>query len=327
MPVINEAFFLPITKELDEVEGKLRAGLKSLSPLISTVSSYVLGSEGKRIRPSLLLLSAKLCGYSDDSRGIELASVAEYMHVATLIHDDIVDNASTRRGLPSANSMWGPHISVLAGDFLYAIAIQTLVKDGDLQVLQAFADATVRMAEGEVLELQMSRNLDLTYEEYLKIITCKTAALMAASCRVGALIAKAPEEEVEAMAAFGLNLGIGFQMVDDALDFVGHKERLGKPVGNDLREGKITFPLIHLMQHGPEEDKKRIRKLLDKGALGEEDILEVKGLVEQHRGVQATMEKVRGFLEQAKTSLQIFPHSSSKHALLSMADFVGERDW
>ena len=325
--VIHEILFSPIAKELQEVEERLKSGLESSSPLISEAVGYVLASGGKRIRPAVLLLSAKLCGFRGGSRNIDLASVAEYMHVATLIHDDIIDNADKRRGLPSANSKWGPQVSVLVGDFLYARAIQILVEDGDFQVLKAFADATVSMAEGEVLELQMARNLHLTYEDYLTIITCKTAALISAACRAGALIAKAGREQVEALAAFGLNLGIGFQLVDDALDFVGHRERLGKPVGNDFKEGKITFPVIHLLENGSEEVKRRVRELLAQEAFNEEDLFEVRRLVERHHGIPATMERAQGFLEKAKSSLWIFPDSPPKRSLFLMADFVRERDW
>lgn len=324
---IRDILFSPIATELEEVEERLRAGLESHSSLVAEVSSYVLGSGGKRIRPALLLLSAKLCGSENGSRSVALAAVAEYMHVASLIHDDIIDNADKRRGLPSANSRWGSHISVLVGDFLYARAIQILVEDGDFRVLKAFADATVSMAEGEILELETYKKLDITYEEYLRIITCKTAALISAACQVGALISKAPEEQVKAMADFGLNLGIGFQLVDDALDFVADEGRLGKPVGNDLKEGKITFPLIHLARNGSDGAQRRLRWLVEKEPFEEDDLLEVRRLVEEHQGVQATMEKVHEFLDKAKAALEIFPDSPSRRSLLSMTDFVRERDW
>ncbi|MFN3476052.1 MAG: polyprenyl synthetase family protein, partial [Candidatus Methylomirabilales bacterium] len=185
----------------------------------------------------------------------------------------------------------------------------------------------VSMAEGEVLELQMARNLRLTYEDYLTIITYKTAALISAACRAGALIAKVSSDQVEALAAFGLNLGIGFQLVDDALDFVGHRERLGKPVGNDFKEGKITFPVIHLLENGSWEAKRRIRELLAQEALSEGDLIEVRRLVERHHSIPATMERAQGFLEKAKSSLRGFPDSPPKRSLVLMADFVLERDW
>ena len=325
--MIVERILSPVARELADVEERLFQEISGDVELIAEITRYVLKSGGKRVRPALLLLSAKLCGYRDGSRNIALATVAEYMHAATLIHDDIIDNADKRRGLPSANSTWGPQVSVLAGDFLYARSLQILVADGDLAVMQAFADATVRMTEGEVREVQMAGNLDITYDEYLEIISSKTAALISAACRAGALIAKAPAAAVAALTEFGLNLGIGFQLVDDALDFVAKEDRLGKPVGNDFKEGKVTFPVFHVLRAGSEADRCKIRELAAKETIGESDLAEVKGMVERHGAVAATMEQVRTYLEKAKESLAIFPDSAAKRSLILMVDFVRDRDW
>ena len=322
-----ERILLPVIQELAEVEDRLFQEIGGKVELIGEITRYVLKSGGKRIRPALLLLSAKLCGYRDGTRNIALAAVAEYMHAATLIHDDIIDHADKRRGLPSANSTWGPQISVLAGDFLYARSLQILVADGDLAVMQAFADATVRMTEGEVLEVQMAGNLDLTYDEYLEIIISKTAALISAACRAGALIARAEASAVAALTEFGLNLGVGFQLVDDALDFVAKEDRLGKPVGNDFKEGKVTFPVFHVLRAGSEADRSRLRELAAKETIGESDLAEVKEMVERHGAVAATMEQVRTYLEKAKQSLDTFPDSAPKRSLVLMVDFVRDRDW
>lgn len=216
---------------------------------------------------------------------------------------------------------------MLAGDFLYARSLQMLVIDGDLAVMRAFADATVRMIEGQVREAQMAGNLDLAYHEYLNIITSKTAALISVACRTGALIAGRPAEEVAALTEFGLNLGIGFQLVDDALDFVAEEDRLGKPVGNDFKEGKVTFPVLHVMRAGSEADQGRIRELAAQTTLGESDLAEVKAIVERYGAVSATMELVRTYLKKAKTSLGFFPDSAAKRSLVLMVDFVGDRDW
>jgi octaprenyl-diphosphate synthase len=202
-----------------------------------------------------------------------------------------------------------------------------LVADGDLAVMQAFADATVRMTEGEVREVQRAGDLDLTYDEYLEIIISKTAALISAATRAGALIAGASEEVVAALTKFGLNLGIAFQLVDDALDFVAKEDRLGKPVGNDFKEGKVTFPVIHVLRTGTEADRKRLRELGTKESIGESDLAEVKQMVERHRAVAATMEQVHTYLEQAKEPLAIFPDSSAKRSLVSVVNFVRDRDW
>lgn len=325
--MIAETILSPVTSELALVEERLLQDIGGDVELISEIIRYVLKSGGKRVRPALLLLSAKLCGYCGGSRNIELAVAAEYMHAATLIHDDIIDRADKRRGLPSANNAWGPQISVLAGDFLYARSIQILVTDGDLAVLHAFADATVRMIEGQVREVQMAGNLDLTYNEYLNIMTLKTAALISAACRTGALIADRPAEDVAALTEFGLNVGIGFQLVDDALDFVAEEYRLGKPVGNDFKEGKMTFPVLHVMRTGSEADKGRIRELVAQETIGESDLAEVKAIMERHGAVAATMELVRTYLKKAKTSLANFPDSAAKRSLVLMVDFIGDRDW
>lgn len=325
--MIAETILSPVTLELALVEERLLQDIGGDVELISEIIRYVLKSGGKRVRPALLLLSAKLCGYCGGSRNIDLAVVAEYMHAATLIHDDIIDRADKRRGLPSANNAWGPQISVLAGDFLYARSLQMLVADGDLAVMRAFADATVKMIEGEVREVQMAGNLDLTYNEYLNIIMLKTAALISVACRTGALIAGRPAEEVAALTEFGLNLGIGFQLVDDALDFVAEEYRLGKPVGNDFKEGKTTFPILHVMRTGSEADQSRIRELAAQETIGESDMAEVKAIVERYGAVTATMELVRTYLKKAKASLGSFPDSAAKRSLVLMVDFIGDRDW
>ncbi|MBZ0160941.1 polyprenyl synthetase family protein [Candidatus Methylomirabilis sp.] len=325
--MIAETILSPVAPELALVEERLLQDISGDVELISEIIRYVLKSGGKRVRPALLLLSAKLCGYGGGSRNVDLAAVAEYMHAATLIHDDIIDRADKRRGLPSANSTWGSQISVLAGDFLYARSLQMLVIDGDLAVMRAFADATVRMIEGQVREVQMAGNLDLTDNEYLGIITSKTAALISVACRTGALIAGRPAAEVAALTEFGLNLGIGFQLVDDALDFVAEEYRLGKPVGNDFKEGKMTFPVLHVMRTGSESDQGRIRELAAQETIGEADMAEVKTIVERHGAVAATMDLVRIYLQKAKVSLSIFPDSAAKRSLTLMVDFVGDRDW
>lgn len=317
----------PIARELHSVEARLQERIESRADLISTVAAYVLGSGGKRVRPALLLLSAKLCGYADGARDVLLAAVAEYMHVATLIHDDIIDHAETRRGLPSAQFKWGPDLSVLVGDFLYSRSIQMLVEDGDFAVLKAFADATVSMAEGEVLQLQMRRKLDMTDEEYLRIITCKTAALFSAACRAGALIAAAPPARVEALAAFGLNLGIAFQMVDDALDYAAHADRLGKPVASDFKEGRVTYPVIHAFRQGAPEDRVRLAVLAAREVLDPADMADLRALIERYGAVEATMERARGYLEAARGNLAPFPESPARRSLMQMVDFVAVRDW
>jgi len=325
--VLRELVFAPVAEKLAEVERRIQVKISSRADLISEVTNYVLGGGGKRVRPGLLLLSARMCGYDGGERDVDLAVVAEFMHAATLIHDDIIDNAPKRRGRPSAPARWGPHVSVLAGDFLYSHSIQRLVCDGDFQVLKAFADATVAMTEGEILELRWHRNPDVLHQDYLTIITCKTAALFSAACRSGALIAGVDETRVEALTEFGLNLGIGFQLVDDALDFAASEEMLGKPVGNDLVEGKVTYPLIYVLHqdHSPERD--HIRRLLSNGQLHEADVERIRRYVTEGGGVLASVEEARRYLRKARQQLVPFPDTVARRSLEMLVDFIVERKW
>jgi octaprenyl-diphosphate synthase len=217
-------------------------------------------------------------------------------------------------------------VSVLAGDFLFARAIQILVADGDMRILQAFADATVAMIEGEVLQLQLLRDLKIGDADYLRIVSGKTAALMSAAARAGALAAGAPVTTAEAMAAFGLNLGIGFQLVDDALDYTAREERLGKPVGSDFREGKITYPLIHLMRTASAADRVVVEDLVRREPISDEGLARLRGLVEQCGGVPATMILVEEYLARARALLDVLPASPACHSLHRLVDFIRERD-
>jgi octaprenyl-diphosphate synthase len=324
---VHNGLFAIIAGELLEVEERLHAPVSDGMGLLSAVAQYALASGGKRIRPALLLLSAQACGAEARERSVALASAAEVMHAASLLHDDIVDRSPTRRGRPSAMARWGPDVSVLVGDFLYSRAVQALVNDTDRRVLRSFADATVAMAEAEVLQLQMLRDLTISEADYLRIVTGKTAALMSAACRAGALVADAPDPLVDALTAFGLNLGIGFQLVDDALDYSAREERLGKPVGNDFREGKITYPVMHLVRTGSHEDRLALEELARREELGEEDLALLRDLVDRSGGVEATMRLVDLYLGRARAALHGVPDSPACRALHHLVDFVRERDW
>ncbi|MFQ5881944.1 MAG: polyprenyl synthetase family protein [Candidatus Methylomirabilales bacterium] len=325
--MLREMVFAPVAEQLAEVERRIQARIWSRADLISEVTTYVLGSGGKRVRPALLLLSARTCGYDGRERDVDLAVVAEFMHVATLIHDDIIDNANMRRGQPSANARWGPHISVLAGDFLYSHSIQRLVDDGDFRILKAFADATVAMTEGEILELRWHRNPDILYQDYLTIITCKTAALFSAACRTGALIAEVDGTQVEAFTEFGLNLGIGFQLVDDALDFTASEAMLGKPVGNDLLEGKVTYPLIHVLHQDRSPERDQIRHLICNGDLREAEVETIRQYVRERGGIQAAVTEAREYLTKARGKLVPFPDTAARRSLEILVDFIADREW
>jgi octaprenyl-diphosphate synthase len=322
----HNGLFTVISQEMQDVEQRLAIPAEDSGVLLSTVAGYALGAGGKRVRPALLLLAARACGADACPRSITLASATEMMHAATLLHDDIVDNAATRRGRPSAMARWGADVSVLVGDFLFARAIQDLVGDEDPRILRAFADATVAMAEAEVLQLQLLHDLRIAEADYLKIVTGKTAALMSAACRAGALLASAPATVVEALTAFGLNLGIGFQLVDDALDYVAREDRLGKPVGKDFREGKITFPVMHVMRHAVPADRKRLEWLSNQERPGDDGLVLLRELVDRYEAVPATMCLVDRYLGDARTQLGCIPESPARYALDRLVEFVRQRD-
>ncbi len=315
-----------VAEELRAVEARLQAPVDG-NGLLSSVARYSLGSGGKRIRPALVLLAARAAGTRESSRAVMLASVAEMMHAATLIHDDILDRSATRRGRPSTMAQWGAEVSVLVGDFLYSRAVQMLVADEDLRIMRAFADATVAMTEAEVLQLQHLWNLKMPEPVYFKIVSGKTAALMSASCRGGALMARAPDTILEALTAYGLHLGIGFQLVDDALDYVAREERLGKPVARDFREGKITYPILHVMAVASAADRAALVELAGQQAIEEAGVGILRELVERYAAVPATMRLVDSTLERARACLDPLPDSPARDTLLRLADFVRERDW
>jgi octaprenyl-diphosphate synthase len=323
----HNGLFTVISREMQDVEERLQAPVEGGGGLLSVVARYALASGGKRIRPALLLLSAQACGADQRERSVTLASTAEMMHAASLLHDDIVDHAATRRGRPSAMARWGSNVSVLVGDFLFSRAIQDLVADPDRRILRAFADAVVAMSEAEVLQLHLLRNLEIGETDYFKILTGKTAALMAAACRAGALMADAPDAVVEALAGFGLNLGIGFQLVDDALDYIAREERLGKPVGNDFREGKVTYPVIHVARRAAPEDRVTLERLAAIESPGDDDLAALWEMVERYKAVPATMRLVDEYLARARAELRLVSESPACHTLHRLVDFVRERDW
>jgi len=323
----HNGLFALISEEMQGVEARLRGPAEDDGALLSTVAQYALASGGKRIRPALLLLAARACGADAGPRNVTLASAIEMMHAATLLHDDIVDHAATRRGRPSAMARWGADVSVLVGDFLFSRAIQDLVADEDRRILSALADATVAMTEAEVLQLQLLHDLRIGDEDYLKIITGKTAALMSAACRAGALVARAPEAMARALADFGLDLGIGFQLVDDALDYVAREDRLGKPVGNDFREGKVTYPVIHIVRHAVPADRERLEWLAAQDRPGNEGLALLRELVDRYAAVPATMRLVDEYLARARAQLAVVPDSPARQVLDRLVDFVRERDW
>ncbi len=306
------------------VEAQFKQDLTSDVLLIRKVGEYVLSSGGKRIRPMLLLLCAKLAGYRGD-RHVGLASVVEFIHTATLLHDDVVDSAVLRRGNASANAVWGNEASVLVGDFLFAKSFSIMVRGGSLKILQALSDATTMMAEGEVQQLVSTCDLDLSEESYIDVVRNKTAVLIAAACQVGGILGEVDEEREQTLHDFGMDLGIAFQFMDDALDYVADQAEFGKATGHDLEEGKVTLPLIHALRHCTDEERERLTGIVELETLSDEDLAYVVGLIERYDGIGYTRRRARELVERAKLKLVAFPDGPVKVALMELADYAVSR--
>ncbi len=248
--------------DVEAINQALLANLRTHVPLISEVGRHILLSGGKRIRPLLFILAARQCGCQGNSLA-DFSTIFEYLHAATLLHDDVIDAASLRRGLSTANTIWGNQAVILVGDFLLSKALSLAVTTDRLKILKVLAHTTTQMAEGEILQLLHTGNLEITEAEYFEVITRKTAVLMSAACQIGAILGEAPAGQEEALAQFGHNLGITFQLVDDILDFVGDQKELGKPTANDLKEGRITLPLIHALKRADAQDRQRLQKMAE----------------------------------------------------------------
>jgi octaprenyl-diphosphate synthase len=313
-----------IGDDLIKVDHEFRKNLRSSVSIISAIGEHLLLSGGKRFRPILLLLTAKLCGYRGDDH-ISMASLIEFIHTATLLHDDVVDRAELRRGIESANSKWGNEACVLVGDFLFTKCFSLMVENGNPKILQAIAKATTLMAEGELEELIKTDDLTLTEEHYLSIITRKTAALFSAATQVGAILGNVSEEKERALSDFGMDLGIAFQLIDDNLDYTSREEEFGKKIGIDLQEGKITLPLIFALNHCNQEEKTFIRKTVQSDPITKEAFLHVVEIIERYHGLNYTWEKAKEYVEMAKGHGHLFPNSKEKEALYTLADYVLER--
>ncbi len=314
-----------LEKELADVEVCINENLKSRAPLIYEVGSHLLKGGGKRIRPLLLLLSARTCEYEGD-RHYLLAAIIEYIHTASLLHDDVVDDARIRRGQKSANRVWGNQASILVGDFLYSKALYLAVREQNQRIMDVLSDATTVMSEGEVMQLSYIGSLDITEAQYLDIITYKTAVLISAACRLGAILAESPQETQDAIASFGINVGIAFQLIDDALDYSAQERKLGKKVGKDLLEGKVTLPLIHTLSKASKEEMDRMRQIFQGDEPGSDDVEFAFRCIENYKSVEYTLEKTQTYILKAKEALSYFKDSPAKDALLAVTDFIYKRE-
>ncbi|MGA2192190.1 MAG: polyprenyl synthetase family protein [Nitrospirota bacterium] len=312
-------------KDLVEVEEQIQAGLESRAVLIKQVGNYLLQGGGKRIRPLLLMISANLCG-NPGRESVRMAAMVEFIHTASLLHDDVVDDADVRRGRAAANNLWGNQATVLVGDFLYSKALYDSVQLENHRVLDSISDATRTMSEGEVLQLLKTGDPDITEDEYMEVIKAKTAALISSACRIGAILGSMPIEKEEALAGYGMDVGLAFQLLDDALDYTAKEDKLGKALGKDLGEGKMTLPLIHLVSSSKPEESSRIHDIISAQSQRKTDLDFVLSLMKYYRSIEYAVDRATSYIERAKARLAVFPASPHKDALDAVADYVVERE-
>lgn len=323
----NQAFDVLVGlvgQDLTRVNKVVLRRLESPVSLIPQLAGHIIASGGKRLRPMLTLATARMCGYGGD-RHINLAASVEFIHTATLLHDDVIDESDLRRGKATANSVWGNDASVLVGDFLFSRAFQLMVEDGNLKVLGILSGASAVIAEGEVLQLMTTNDTETTEDAYLRVISAKTAALFAAACQIGAIICDRPRAEEEALKSFGRNLGIAFQLVDDALDYSARQMTLGKTVGDDFREGKMSLPVILAFNRGTDAERAFWRRTIEDEAQEDDDLDTAIRLMEEHKALADTIERARHYGAIARDALGLFPNGPIKTALSDIVDFCVER--
>ena len=311
-----------VRDDMRAVDERISEALRSDVALINQISTYIIASGGKRLRPTLVLLSAGAYGY-DGRRHVDLAAIIEFIHTATLLHDDVVDSSEMRRGQETANVVWGNEASVLVGDFLYSRAFQLMVDVGSMRALEIFANTTNVIAEGEVLQLLNINEPDTTEEQYLEVIRSKTAKLFEAAARMGPMLLGMPADAESAMAAYGAHLGTAFQLVDDMLDYSGASDEIGKNLGDDLAEGKPTLPLIHAMRHGTPEQVTAVREAIKTG--GRDNIDEILAAVESTGAITYTAQAAKDEAERAAKALRDVPDSQYKDALVALTKIAVQR--
>ena len=309
-----------VQSDMERVNQVIMARAGSRVAMIPDVANHLIESGGKRLRPMMTLAAAGLCGYAGDGH-VKLAASVEFMHTATLLHDDVVDESDMRRGKLAARMLWGNEASVLVGDFLLGQAFRMMVEVASLPCLSVLADAAAIIAEGEVMQISAAKDTATTEDDYLAVIRAKTAALFAAACEVGPILAARPKAEVAACRAYGTNLGIAFQLIDDALDYGGSSTALGKNVGDDFREGKITLPVVLSFRRGNETDRAFWTRTLEDGAIEDNDLATAIAMMRRHGAIEDTVERARHYGAMARDALALFPSSSWKQALLEVVDF------
>jgi len=313
-----------VQPDLDAIETALAGNLNPHLDLVREVAGHILFSGGKRLRPLLMVLSARVCGYTGDYDKT-FSTALEYLHAATLLHDDLVDGASLRRGKPVAYLKWGNSIAVLVGDFLLARALSVSAATGSAKIVQILAELTEQMSQGEVHQLMRKGDIHLAESEYLEVIRRKTAVLFETACRVSAVLANAPEERESALASYGVNLGMAFQIADDLFDYTLETAQFGKDAGADLREGKMTLPLIHGLQQARAADREWMVSLIENPHFSTEDFRKLAGLLQASGAARYAEQSAEKYILKAKTALSVFPHSATLETLIDIADYALHR--
>ena len=317
--------FEPVRADLEKVEKEFARHVESRVALIPEMGRYIQTSGGKRVRPALLLMAARLAGYSGD-RAVLYASVVEFIHTATLVHDDIIDEADTRRGRLAVHSRWGNDITVLLGDYLYIKSMALALTQDSLDIIRLLCDVTLKMIEGEIYQLTKQGDIDITEDEHYEIIRRKTAFLFSGCAEIGGLLGRCTDEQQAALREYGLELGMAFQIVDDLLDYTADQSALGKPIGGDLREGKVTLPIIFLLERGGPEADDIVRCTVRDRRIEASDWQRLKHLLDETRAAERSFARANEHAAKAKAHLQVFPPSLERDALLALPDYVLARD-
>jgi octaprenyl-diphosphate synthase len=310
-----------VAADMEKVNAQILSHAQSHVDLIPQLAQHLIDSGGKRLRPMLTIAAARMCGYGRGNHHVDLATAVEFMHTATLLHDDVVDESDLRRGRRTARLIWGNQASVLVGDYLLGQAFRIMVATGSLEALSVLSDAAAIIAEGEVMQLAAAHNTATTEDAYLRVINAKTAALFSAAAEVGAIVAGRSQAEREALESYGRNLGIAFQLVDDALDYSGKQAQLGKSVGDDFREGKITLPVVLSYRRGDDRQREFWKRVMETGDQREGDLDHAIQLMNQHGALDDTIDRARHYGAIARDALEIFPDSDYKAALVDAIGF------
>jgi octaprenyl-diphosphate synthase len=318
---LKQRILSAVTEDLAAVEAALGANLNPHFELVRQVAGHILFAGGKRLRPLLMMLAARLCGYQGDHMA-KYAVIFEYLHAATLLHDDVVDGGDLRRGAPAAHRQWDPPTAVLTGDFLLARALSLAAHTGLPAVIDAIAAITEQMSQGEIEQLARKGDLTLTEAQYLDVIRCKTAVLFQGACKVGGLISAAADQQVQTLDQYGHHLGLAFQMADDLLDYTQDTAALGKKVGADLREGKLTLPVIHTLEQAEATDRQWMTELIQAGDFAPDQFQRLIDLMHRHGGLEYTRRNAAAHVEQAKTALALFPDCAERGVLEEIADYA-----